>query len=143
MVQVAAWSRKLYMGLGSERIITQVEHLLAGRLVIPSIQRGYVWQRHRCPFLLDSLYRGYPMGSLLVWNTNIEVPLKKAAVLQEEEVQLRPAVLLDGQQRLTSLAKVVAPDRVTGGDSTCGSTSTPSRSSTPARRTGIVPGWSQ
>jgi len=103
------------VGLGSERIITQIEHLLSGRLVIPSIQRGYVWQRKQVPFLLDSLYRGYPIGSLLVWNTNMEVPLKKAAVLQDEEVQLRPGVLLDGQQRLTSLAKVVAPGRVTGG----------------------------
>ncbi|MCU1676419.1 MAG: hypothetical protein JWM93_1177 [Frankiales bacterium] len=103
------------MGLGSQSIITQVNHLLAGRLVIPSIQRGYVWQKSQVPFLLDSLYRGYPVGSLLVWNTNLDVPLKKAAVLQDEEVQLRPAVLLDGQQRLTSLAKVVAPERVAGG----------------------------
>lgn len=103
------------MGLGSQSIITQVNHLLAGRLVIPSIQRGYVWQKAQVPFLLDSLYRGYPVGSLLVWNTNLDVPLKKAAVLQDEEVQLRPAVLLDGQQRLTSLAKIVAPDRVGGG----------------------------
>jgi hypothetical protein len=102
------------VGLANERLITQVDHLLSGRLVIPSIQREYVWQRNQVPFLLDSLYRGYPIGSLLVWNTTMDVPLKRAAVLQDDQVQLRPAVLLDGQQRLTSLAKVVAPDRVTG-----------------------------
>lgn len=103
------------MGLSSETLISEVRHLLDGRLVIPSIQRGYVWRRAQVPHLLDSLYRGYPVGSLLVWKTSLDVPLKRAAVLQHAQEQHRPAVLLDGQQRLTSLAKVVAPDRVVGG----------------------------
>ncbi len=103
------------MGLGSEPIITEVRDLLGGRLVIPSIQRGYVWQKSQVPHLLDSLYRNYPVGALLIWKTTLEVPLKQAAILQDTQVQLQPAVLLDGQQRLTSLAKVIAPGRVVGG----------------------------
>ncbi|WP_235545358.1 DUF262 domain-containing protein [Phycicoccus sp. Soil802] len=89
--------------------------LLGGRLVIPSIQRGYVWQRPQVPHLLDSLYRGYPVGSLLLWKTTMDVPLRQASVLQEEQHQLHPAILLDGQQRLTSLAKVFAPQKIVGG----------------------------
>ncbi|MFW5471613.1 GmrSD restriction endonuclease domain-containing protein [Knoellia sp. CPCC 206435] len=103
------------MGLGSESLITEVRDLLGGRLVIPSIQRGYVWQRPQVPHLLDSLYRGYPVGSLLLWKTTMEVPLRQASVLQEAQHQLHPAILLDGQQRLTSLAKVFAPEKIVGG----------------------------
>lgn len=102
-------------GVGTETLITQVQHLLAGRLTIPSIQRGYVWKKAQVPDLLDSLYRAYPVGSLLIWHTDLEVPLKRAAVVQGVDESMKAAVLLDGQQRLTSLAKVVAPDRVTGG----------------------------
>lgn len=102
------------MGLGTESLISEVQDLLRGRLVIPSIQRGYVWRKSQVPALLDSLYRGYPVGSLLVWKTNIDVPLKQAAVLQDTQVQVQPAVLLDGQQRVTSLAKVIAPHKVRG-----------------------------
>ncbi|MCF3936972.1 GmrSD restriction endonuclease domain-containing protein [Gordonia tangerina] len=102
------------MGLGTESLITQVRHLLDGRIVIPSIQRGYVWKKSQVPFLLDSLYKDYPVGSLLVWRTTLDIPLKAASVVQNQQDQLHPSVLLDGQQRLTSLAAVIAPDRTIG-----------------------------
>lgn len=97
------------MGVGTEELIGQVKRLLDGALMIPSIQRDYVWSRSQIPRLLDSLYKGYPVGSLLIWETNLAVPLKSAAVLQGTPLQGRPSVLLDGQQRLTSLAWVVRP----------------------------------
>ncbi|HVU60882.1 MAG TPA: DUF262 domain-containing protein [Mycobacteriales bacterium] len=83
--------------------------------MVPSIQRGYVWKRSQVPFLLDSLYRGYPIGALLIWRTNLDVPLRLADVVQGTPAHARPSVLLDGQQRLTSLAKVVEPATVRGG----------------------------
>ena len=97
------------MGVGTEELIGQVKKLLDGGLMIPSIQRDYVWSRSQIPRLLDSLYKGYPVGSLLIWDTNLEVPIKPAAVLQGTPLQGRPSVLLDGQQRLTSLAWVFRP----------------------------------
>jgi hypothetical protein len=97
------------MGVGTEELIGQVKKLLDGALMIPSIQRDYVWARSQIPRLLDSLYKGYPVGSLLIWETNLDIPLKPAAVLQGTPLQGRPAVLLDGQQRLTSLAWVINP----------------------------------
>lgn len=103
------------MGQGSESLVSQVRALLDGSLVVPSIQRGYVWQRSQVPYLLDSLYRGYPVGALLVWKTSLDVPLRLAAVVQGTPAHARPSVLLDGQQRLTSLAKVIDPSAVTGG----------------------------
>lgn len=80
--------------------------------MIPSIQRDYVWSRSQIPRLLDSLYKGYPVGSLLIWETSLAVPLKAASVIQGTPPHGRPGVLLDGQQRLTSLAWVYNPDSV-------------------------------
>lgn len=102
------------MGQGTESLASQVGALLAGKLVIPSIQRGYVWRRSQVPYLLDSLYRGYPVGALLIWKTMLDVPLRPADVLQGTHTYEKAAVLLDGQQRLTSLAKVMKPDAVKG-----------------------------
>jgi hypothetical protein len=96
-----------------------VEALLAGKLVIPSIQRGYVWRRKQVPDLLESLYRGYPVGALLVWKTSMQVPLRPSVVLENTPLYDHPAVLLDGQQRLTSLAKVRSGAFASTSDSIC------------------------
>ncbi|MGW6289469.1 GmrSD restriction endonuclease domain-containing protein [Streptomyces sp. NPDC055107] len=98
------------MGLANEQIITQMEDLLNGRVVIPSIQRDFVWMRPDVRDLFDSLYRGFPVGALLLWKTNLGVPFKTAAVVQAAKSQHHPLYLLDGQQRLTSLAWVYRPE---------------------------------
>ncbi|KAB8182108.1 DUF262 domain-containing protein [Nonomuraea phyllanthi] len=97
------------MGVSNEKIIDQVKDLLAGRIVIPSIQRDYVWSRSDVRDLLDSLYRGYPVGALLLWKTSQEPPFRKAGVVQTDNSKHTPLYLLDGQQRLTSLAWVYRP----------------------------------
>jgi hypothetical protein len=97
------------MGLANEKIISQVEDLLNGRVVVPSIQRDFVWMRPDVRDLFDSLYRGYPVGALLLWKTNLAVPFKTAAVVQAAKSAHQPLYLLDGQQRLTSLAWVYRP----------------------------------
>jgi uncharacterized protein with ParB-like and HNH nuclease domain len=51
-----------------------------GELRLPEIQRQYVWQSTRVRDLLDSLYRGYPSGSILMWETDEPVPTKDFAV---------------------------------------------------------------
>ncbi|WP_333768912.1 GmrSD restriction endonuclease domain-containing protein [Streptomyces sp. IBSBF 2435] len=98
------------MGLANEEIISQVDSLLAGRIVVPSIQRDYVWMRTDVRDLFDSLYRGYPVGALLLWRTNLQVPFRTAAVVQANKSPHQPLYLLDGQQRLTSLAWVFCPE---------------------------------
>ena len=54
----------------------KVEDLLAelrqGRMRIPSFQRGIRWRREDAAKLLDSLYRGFPIGTLLFWETSAE-----------------------------------------------------------------------
>jgi hypothetical protein len=87
-----------------------------GQLRLPEMQREYVWRAPRVRDLMDSLYRGYPSGAILIWETDEPVPLREAAVQQERNPFGTTKLLLDGQQRLTSLSAVLRaePIRVGG-----------------------------
>jgi hypothetical protein len=78
-----------------------------GELRLPEMQRRYVWRAPRVRDLLDSLYRGYPSGSILVWETEQEQPTRDLAVDQQSSPFGGHKLLLDGQQRLTSLSAVL------------------------------------
>ena len=62
--------------------------------------------------LLDSLYRGYPSGAILLWETDEAVPLQEMAVSQQSNPYQSTRLLLDGQQRLTSLSAVIRGELV-------------------------------
>jgi hypothetical protein len=82
------------------KISTILDHIDNGHVALPVFQRGYVWNRDQVRGLMQSLYRGHPVGSLLVWVTESE----KAEYRGDET--LAPGVvklLLDGQQRMTTL----------------------------------------
>ena len=103
------------MGVGNKNIGELIDQLLDGQIVIPSIQRSYVWRENQIPPLLESIYRDYPIGSILIWQTSKAIPLKLAALIQQKSQPHIPMVLLDGQQRLTSLAWVWKPEsRING-----------------------------
>jgi hypothetical protein len=87
-----------------------------GELRLPEMQRRYVWPATRVRDLLDSLYRGYPSGTILVWETDREMPSRDLAVEQEASPFKGHKLLLDGQQRLTSLSAIVrgTPVKVRG-----------------------------
>ena len=70
-------------------------------LVLPEFQREYVWSREQAKQLLVSLYREYPTGSLLFWKTDNPPEIKNSAV--DPERIGKKQVILDGQQRLTTL----------------------------------------
>ena len=86
-----------------------VDMIERGALQLPEIQRKYVWRAPRVRDLLDSLYRGYPSGSILVWETTDEAPARQLQVHASSAATeaLQKQLLLDGQQRLTSLAAVI------------------------------------
>ncbi len=84
-----------------------LEELKRGELGLPEIQRGYVWNRPQARDLVDSLYREYPSGLILLWKPKELPQLRSPDVEQQSETKRNPTYLiLDGQQRLTSLAKV-------------------------------------
>ena len=81
-----------------------------GEFKIPEMQRGYVWTSGKVAALMDSLYRGYPTGSILTWaNTNKEIRQRNSALDNNNMTQerLQYQLLLDGQQRLTSLTALI------------------------------------
>src|SRR5438477_12671854 len=84
-----------------------------GELRLPEMQRRYVWPATRVRDLLDSLYRGYPSGTILVWESDKEMPVRDLAVEQAESPFKGHKMLLDGQQRLTSLSAVLRGEPVT------------------------------
>jgi hypothetical protein len=94
-------------------ISTLVDMYKRGELRLPEIQRHYVWRATRVRDLLDSLYRGYPSGSILMWETDEPVPTRDSAIAQEATAFAGRKLLLDGQQRLTSLTSVLNGDPVT------------------------------
>lgn len=94
-------------------ISTLVDMYKRGELRLPEIQRHYVWRATRVRDLLDSLYRGYPSGSILMWETDEPVPTRDFAITQDATAFAGRKLLLDGQQRLTSLTAVLNGEPVT------------------------------
>jgi len=68
----------------------------ANQIAIPEIQRPFVWNSSQVRDLVDSLYRGYPVGYLIAWQSP-EVRLKTG------ETSTGKQILIDGQQRVTAL----------------------------------------
>ncbi len=101
-----------------------------GRLLLPDLQRGFVWTPERVRALLDSLYRRYPVGALLLWKPSWEgedapfvtrawdlAPADGSGVGAAEgapRVVPGSQFVLDGQQRLTSLFRVIFRSRHRG-----------------------------
>lgn len=92
---------------------TLVGDIERGALRLPEMQRGYVWRATQVRDLLDSLYRGYPSGNILVWETDGATHLRDMAVQQEDVASTQFRLLLDGQQRLTSLSAILRGETVT------------------------------
>jgi len=89
-----------------------VSKIVRGELRLPEMQRRYVWRSTRVRDLLDSLYRGYPSGAILIWETDEPVPEQDFAVGQQANPYAKTQLLLDGQQRLTSLSAVIRGEPV-------------------------------
>ncbi|MEY9214896.1 DUF262 domain-containing protein [Thermobifida halotolerans] len=80
-----------------------LDQIDSGTILLPEFQRGYVWNRDQVRGLMRSLYRGYPVGSLLLWETDaVGVSARGGAAGVGTYL-----MLLDGQQRITSLYGVI------------------------------------
>ncbi len=89
------------------KISTILDHIDSGHMALPEFQRGYVWNRDQVRGLFDSLYQRHPVGGLLVWATESRTAAHRGnGPLAVGVVKL----LLDGQQRMTSLYGVVRGD---------------------------------
>ena len=86
------------------RISTILDHIDSGHMALPEFQRGYVWSGDQVRGLFDSLYRRHPVGGLLVWATEAKTAAQRG---DGPVVSGIVKLLLDGQQRMTSLYGVI------------------------------------
>ncbi|GAA2852937.1 GmrSD restriction endonuclease domain-containing protein [Paenarthrobacter ilicis] len=93
------------------KVSVLVEKIARRELQLPEMQRKYVWTATKVRDLLDSLYRGYPSGVILTWEPAGHVETTDFAVATEAG-GMKPLLLLDGQQRLTSLSAVLRGEPV-------------------------------
>src|SRR5215207_7530810 len=83
-------------------LVTDIE---AGRIALPDIQRPFVWSSAKTRDLFDSMYRGYPIGTIMLWETGADVGTRQIGLADPDR---SPQLLIvDGQQRLTSLFAVL------------------------------------
>lgn len=80
----------------------------AGHIVIPEFQREYVWKRSRAPRLIDSLYRGFPISSLLLWYSSEQARARRKDPRPARAANM--SWLIDGQQRVITLARTMSGD---------------------------------
>jgi len=99
---------------GQRAIASLMDDIERGVIALPDLQRPFVWEDTKVRDLLDSLFVGFPVGTLVFWHTSND---KDARALGAERPGLRATTLvIDGQQRLTSLYAVVRGVEVVGKD---------------------------
>lgn len=87
------------------KISTALDKFDEHQLFVPAFQREYVWKRDDAKQLIDSLIKEYPTGTMLTWETNNPPELKGSYKYDEKQGAVR--ILLDGQQRLTTLYMLI------------------------------------
>jgi hypothetical protein len=87
-----------------------VQSIGAGKIALPDIQRPFVWQAAKVRALFDSMYKGFPVGYLLFWETGADSGARQIGVGTRAAVP--NYLIVDGQQRLTSLFAVMTGTEV-------------------------------
>jgi len=91
-----------------------VEDIDMGEIGLPEIQRPFVWPTSKVRDLFDSMYRGYPIGYLLLWENGY--PGEHRSIGANRKQKVPHLLIVDGQQRLTSLYAVIKAVSVIGKD---------------------------
>ena len=85
----------------------EVEDLLkdikSGKLGLPDLQRPFVWKDNKVRDLLDSMLKGFPIGYIMIWSAPEDYENVKQIGLNEKNYKRSEDLVIDGQQRLTSL----------------------------------------
>ena len=94
------------------------ESLTIRRIIdrVSAFQREYVWTPDQVAFLLDSLFKGFPIGTVFLWKTDERLKIERKLgrySLPEPKKDYPVNYVLDGQQRLTSLFSVFQTELVT------------------------------
>ena len=92
------------------KLMHLIEEIRHGKIALPDIQRPFVWSATQVRDLFDSMYRGYPVGTLMFWETGADVGVRQVGGGENDGVAR--LLIVDGQQRLTSLFAVLTGNPV-------------------------------
>ena len=92
-----------------------LHYIEIGDIGLPDIQRPFVWSNAKVRDLFDSMYRGFPVGYLLFWE-NEDVNLTRQIGTDSKQHNVAARLIIDGQQRLTSLFAVFRGQKVLDDD---------------------------
>lgn len=94
------------MAVATITIRQLLQRINEGEIRIPAFQRDFVWEPDRIQFLMDSIFKGYPIGTVLFWRTKEKLSYDRDLgpfTLPEPKKEYPIDYVLDGQQRLTSI----------------------------------------
>lgn len=86
-----------------------IDKITSGEIRVPAFQRGFVWTPQQVAFLLDSIYKDFPIGTVFLWKTDEKLKVEKSLgnfTIPDPKKDHPIYYVLDGQQRLTSLFSV-------------------------------------
>ena len=93
--------------LGKKNLLTFIRMLAKGKYLIPTFQRNFIWQPQDISNLWESIFLGYPIGSIIYWRTPLRLKIHRRLggfyIPQSEGDHRLHSYILDGQQRSTSL----------------------------------------
>lgn len=91
--------------VNQHQISTFLAFVKDGQIAIPEVQRPFVWDSTKVRDLMDSLYKGYPIGYVITWqNPNVR--------LKDGKLSAGKKILIDGQQRITALRAAILGEQV-------------------------------
>ncbi|MFC4630319.1 DUF262 domain-containing protein [Promicromonospora alba] len=93
------------------RIDDLVKLVSSGRLRVPAFQRNYLWDSNDVLALFDSILKGYPVGSVLLWKQPAEASVLRIGELVVDAPPVQDALMIvDGQQRITAIVNAVSAE---------------------------------
>src|SRR5215207_520160 len=95
-----------HMAVATITIRQLLQRITDGEIRIPAFQREFVWEPDRVQYLMDSIFKGYPIGTVLFWRTKEKLSYDRDLgpfTLPEPKKEYPIDYVLDGQQRLTSI----------------------------------------
>lgn len=99
-----------------ERVDRQVNNLLDdvinGRIGLPDLQRPFVWPDSKVRNLFDSMMKGFPIGYVMLWASPTDYNNTKSIGIGEKQFKRPDDLVIDGQQRLTSLLAAITGTKV-------------------------------
>ncbi|HVK76170.1 MAG TPA: DUF262 domain-containing protein [Kofleriaceae bacterium] len=97
------------------RVEDLVRHALAGKIRVPAFQRDFKWERADVEKLFDSIWRGYPIGTLLLWSRTAPPGKARLGAMELDVREEKEAwFVIDGQQRIVSLVSTLHPTGARG-----------------------------